>query len=191
MFKQCVGGCTGPTARDCLACRKFNDEGQCKEECPSFFVFMMKFSYGATCVTECPDYFLRQNGKCVDQCQPNMMSEDGECVPCKGDCPKKCKSSGIIHPGNINDFKDCVIIEGPVDILDQSFNGVANMPPSSLEVFSNVKEITGYLNVQATHPAFKSLYYFRNLEVISGRQLMEDTKASIFISGVRQALDFV
>lgn len=30
----CAGGCTGPTQKECLACRNFYDDGVCKHECP-------------------------------------------------------------------------------------------------------------------------------------------------------------
>lgn len=30
----CAGGCTGPTQKDCLACKNFYDDGVCKQECP-------------------------------------------------------------------------------------------------------------------------------------------------------------
>ena len=47
------------------------------------------------------------------------------------------------------------------------------MDPSKLEVLSTVKEITGFLNIQAHHPNFTNLNAFRNLEVIGGRHLTE------------------
>ncbi|XP_039287405.1 epidermal growth factor receptor [Nilaparvata lugens] len=109
-------------------------------------------------------------------------------VTSDGPCPKTCEGvdGGLIHSGNINDFKDCTIIEGSISILDQSFKGFQQvynnysfgeryqkMHPDSLEVFSTLKEVTGYINIQGDHPDFTNLSYFRNLEVIGGRQLTE------------------
>ena len=47
------------------------------------------------------------------------------------------------------------------------------MHPDRLEVFSTLKELTSFINIQATHPEFRNLSYFRNLETINGRQLTE------------------
>lgn len=47
------------------------------------------------------------------------------------------------------------------------------MEPSALEIFSTLKVVTGYLNIQAKHPDFKDLHYFRNLELIGGRESSE------------------
>lgn len=91
-----------------------------------------------------------------------------------------------MHSGNIDSFKDCTIIEGSIMILDQTFKGYVHfypnftpgskyppMHPDRLEVFSTLKEITGFLNIQGAHADFKNLSYFRNLEVIGGRTLTE------------------
>uniref|UniRef100_A0A6P4E3S0 Epidermal growth factor receptor-like n=1 Tax=Drosophila rhopaloa TaxID=1041015 RepID=A0A6P4E3S0_DRORH len=53
--------------------------------------------------------------------------------------------------------------------------------PTQLEVFSTVKEITGYLNIEGIHPRFRNLSYFRNLETIHGRQLMESMFGALAI----------
>lgn len=47
------------------------------------------------------------------------------------------------------------------------------MDPSKLQVFSTIKEVTGFLNIQAHHERFTNLSAFRNLEVIGGRHLTE------------------
>ena len=111
---------------------------------------------------------------------------EGECVPCDGPCPKTCHFSDTIHAGNINSFQNCTVIEGSLTILDSTFNGFQQiyqnftfgprylpMDPSKLEVFSTLKEVTGYINIQAHHPKFKNLSALRNLEIIGGRTLTE------------------
>lgn len=45
------------------------------------------------------------------------------------------------------------------------------MDPSELTRFKTVKEITGYLMVQARHRNFVDLSYFSGLETINGREL--------------------
>ncbi|KAG8192328.1 hypothetical protein JTE90_002148 [Oedothorax gibbosus] len=193
----CAGGCTGPTQADCLACRNFYDGGVCKQECPPMMRYNPatyswesnpngKYAYGATCVKNCPDHLLRDSGACVRTCPINKKAENHECVPCDGPCPKNCEGVEVLHADNIDSFKGCTIIEGSITILDTSFNGFQDvypnftfglphgkMHPSKLEVFSTLKQVTGFISIQASHADFKNLSFFRNLEVIGGRQLTE------------------
>ncbi|XP_022122355.2 epidermal growth factor receptor isoform X1 [Pieris rapae] len=201
----CAGGCTGPLPSQCLACRNFYDEGTCSQECPQMQKYNPttyswepnpngKYAYGATCVRNCPEHLLKDNGACVRSCPPNKTAVNGECIPCNVTCPKTCRAERPIHSGNIESFKDCTIIDGSIEILEMTFTGFqhvnpdysfgeryAKMEPDALEIFSTVREVTGYLNVQAHHPNFTSLSYFRNLEVIGGRQVVENLFASLYI----------
>lgn len=52
--------------------------------------------------------------------------------------------------------------------------------PSELEVFSDVKEVTGYVMIQSSHPEFTNLSFLRNLETIRGRDV--DTYVNRFCS---------
>lgn len=36
--KDCIGGCTGPTAKDCVACRKYINVNLCVPECPPEYI---------------------------------------------------------------------------------------------------------------------------------------------------------
>ena len=44
------------------------------------------------------------------------------------------------------------------------------MHPRELEVFGTLKEVTGFISIQANHHDFTNLSFFRNLEVIGGRE---------------------
>ncbi|XP_023221875.1 epidermal growth factor receptor-like isoform X2 [Centruroides sculpturatus] len=200
----CAGGCTGPTMSDCLACRNFYDDSVCKQECPPMRRYNPatyswesnpdgKYAYGATCVKTCPEHLLRDSGACVRSCPPNKKAEDGECVPCDGPCPKNCQGVDVVHADNIDSFRRCTIIEGSLTILDTSFGGFqevysnftfgplhGKMHPSKLEVFSTLKEVTGFVSIQGSHRDFTNLSYFRNLEIIDGRQLTE-LSAALYI----------
>ena len=68
------------------------------------------------------------------------------------------------------------LILGSITILDSSFDGFQQiydnftfgprypaMDPSRLVALSSLKEVTGFLNIQAHHPNFTSLESFRNL----------------------------
>ncbi|XP_034936586.1 epidermal growth factor receptor isoform X2 [Chelonus insularis] len=193
----CAGGCTGPKQSDCLACKSFLDDGVCTLECPPMQKYNPttysweanpdgKYAYGATCVRKCPEHLLRDNGACVRSCPPKKKALNGECVPCDGPCPKTCLGVDPIHSGNIDQFRDCTIYEGSINIMQHTFDGYQHilpnftfgsrygpMHPDRLEIFSTLKEVTGYINIQAHHPAFTNLSYFRNLEIIGGRQLTE------------------
>lgn len=193
----CAGGCTGPTQRDCIACKNFYDDGVCKEECPPMQRYNSvnytwehnpdgRYAYGATCVKNCPEHLLKDNGACVRSCPINKIPKNGECVPCDGACPKRCPGNSLVHSGNIESFRNCTVIDGSIRIIENTFKGYNEfypnktmsevsppMHPDQLEVFSNVKEITGYLDIQAVHKDFRNLSYFRNLEIIHGRILNE------------------
>lgn len=190
----CAGGCTGPKQTDCLACKNFYDDGACIQECPSMMRYNPseflwepnpkgKFAFGATCVKECPEHLLRDNGACVRTCPPNKRSTNGECVPCGGPCPKNCQGVEVVHSGNIDQLINCTVIEGSITISDSSFSGFSEpcttnttcqrympMHPSRLEAFKNLREITGYLSIRASHQDFKNLSFLRNLKFIGGRQ---------------------
>lgn len=157
-----------------------------------------KYAYGATCVRSCPEHLLKDSGACVRTCPPSKTAVHGECMPCNGPCPKTCTGAGIVHSGNIATFEGCTIIEGSLEILDQSFAGYQHvysnfsfgaryirMHPDQLEVFRSVREITGSLNIQGENPDFRNLSYFRNLEVIGGRQLSETHSLYIVKTSLR------
>lgn len=209
----CAGGCVGPKQSDCLACQNFYDDGVCKQECPPMMRYNPnsyswdynpegKYAYGATCVKDCPEHLLRDNGACVRNCPPNKKAQQGECVPCDGPCPKNCQGVSVVNSINIEAFRGCTIIEGSLTILDSTFNGFQEvyadfsfgprydkMDPSKLEVFSTLKEVTGYVNIQASHPNFTSLSYFRNLEVIGGRTLTEYFAALYIVKSSLKSLN--
>lgn len=145
-----------------------------------------KYAYGATCVRDCPEHLLKDNGACVRSCPSNKKNMHGECVPCDGPCPKNCEGVEIVHAGNIDSFRGCTVIEGSLTILDTSFTGfqevfqnftfghkVPAMDPDRLHVFNTLKEVTGFVSIQASHHKFTNLSYFKNLETIGGRQTTE------------------
>ncbi|KAK5642470.1 hypothetical protein RI129_008637 [Pyrocoelia pectoralis] len=200
----CAGGCVGPKQSDCIACKNFYDDGVCTQECPPMQIYNPttyswepnphgKYAYGATCVKKCPEHLLKDNGACVRTCPYNKKAERGECVPCTGPCPKTCTGDVQVNAGNIDSFRECTVIEGYLHILENSFTGYQHffpnltfgerypaMHPDQLQVFTTLKEITGFLNIQAYHQDFKNLSCFRNLEVIGGRTL-HDYFSSLYI----------
>uniref|UniRef100_A0A663LY94 Receptor protein-tyrosine kinase n=1 Tax=Athene cunicularia TaxID=194338 RepID=A0A663LY94_ATHCN len=195
---QCAAGCTGPRESDCLACRKFRDDATCKDTCPPLVLYNPttyqmdvnpdgKYSFGATCVRECPhNYVVTDHGSCVRSCNTDTyeVEENGvrKCKKCDGLCSKVCNGIGIgelkgilsINATNIDSFKNCTKINGDVSILPVAFLGDAftktlPLDPKKLDVFKTVKEISGFLLIQAWPDNATDLYAFENLEIIRGR----------------------
>ena len=201
----CAVGCTGPTQTECLACRHFDDDGLCRHQCPPIERYNLnssqwepnpkgKYAHKHKCLKNCPKNLLNENGVCVSSCSVGKMAKDNDCVICNGPCPKTCPGVGVVNSGNIDSYRGCVIIAGTLEILDQTFNGYPDvysnfsigpmfkkMHPDRLEVFSTLREVTGFINIQGDHADFTNLSYFRNLEVIGGRQLFGLYSASLYI----------
>ncbi|KAM3860320.1 LOW QUALITY PROTEIN: melanoma receptor tyrosine-protein kinase-like [Diretmus argenteus] len=195
--EHCAAGCTGPKPTDCLACRKFNDEGTCIDNCPPLMLYdpnthqlvsnpKAKFTFGATCVTSCPHNYVVTEGACVRTCSAETyeVEEDGvqRCKKCDGPCPKVCNGVGVgsltgaiaINASNIESFRNCTKINGAVSLIETSFRGdkffnIPPMDPAKLEYFRTVKEITGFLLIQFWPESLDSLSVFENLEIIRGR----------------------
>ena len=63
------------------------------------------------------------------------------------------------------------------------------MPPSKLEVFSTLKEVAGYINIQAHHPRFTTLSAFSNLEIVGVRHLTEYFSALYIVKTSLESLN--
>nr|KAF6469320.1 epidermal growth factor receptor [Molossus molossus] len=195
---QCASGCTGPRESDCLVCRKFRDEATCKDTCPPLMLYNPttyqmdvnpdgKYSFGATCVKKCPrNYVVTDHGSCVRACSPDSreVEEDGvrKCKKCEGPCRKVCSGIGIgefkdtlsINATNIKHFRNCTTISGDLHILPVAFKGdsfthTPPLDPKELDILKTVKEITGFLLIQAWPENRTDLHAFENLEIIRGR----------------------
>ncbi|KAJ3608480.1 hypothetical protein NHX12_025527 [Muraenolepis orangiensis] len=157
---QCAAGCTGPKDSDCLACRHFNDNGVCKDNCPSPTIYdtaayqskpnkNKKFSFGATCVKTCPHNYLAMEVACTMVC-PNANqevvishpdgSESQKCEKCEGACPKVCYGLGMgslqgvtmVTSSNVDQFNSCKKVFGSLAFLPQSFTGDPSSNTSAL-----------------------------------------------------------
>ncbi|KAH0521488.1 Epidermal growth factor receptor [Microtus ochrogaster] len=195
---QCAAGCTGPRESDCLVCHRFRDEATCKDTCPPLMLYNPttyqmdvnpegKYSFGATCVKKCPrNYVVTDHGSCVRACGPDYyeVEEDGarKCKKCDGPCRKVCNGIGIgefkdtlsINATKIKHFKYCTAISGDLHILPVAFKGdsftrTPPLDPRELDILKTVKEITGFLLIQAWPENWTDLHAFENLEIIRGR----------------------
>ncbi|XP_078459838.1 receptor tyrosine-protein kinase erbB-4-like [Lampetra fluviatilis] len=197
--KHCASGCTGPRETDCFACRIFNDSGACVDHCPAPVFYNpstfqlesnpnVKYSYGASCVKECPRNFVVNYNSCVRSCPVNKTEvEDGSgvkhCKPCPDNlCPKVCdgigsgnlKGAQTVDSKNIHFFSNCTTISGNLIFLRNGFDGdrYYNIPPlnpDTLDVFHNVQEVTGFLNIEAWPENRTDLSVLENLRTVRGR----------------------
>ncbi|KTG40165.1 hypothetical protein cypCar_00018386, partial [Cyprinus carpio] len=151
-----------------------------------------KYTYGAFCVKKChvsyTDNFVVDHSSCVRACPSNKMEVEENhikmCVPCTDICPKMCDGIGTgslqtaqtVDSSNIEMFVNCTKINGNLIFLitgikGDMYHGIGALDPEQLNVFRNVREITGYLNIQSWPENMTDLGVFSNLVTIGGRTL--------------------
>nr|XP_014354429.1 PREDICTED: receptor tyrosine-protein kinase erbB-3 [Latimeria chalumnae] len=102
------------------------------------------------------------------------------CELCTGVCPKACRGTKVgsqyetVDSRNIDSFINCTKILGNLDFLVTGINGdewrqTTPLNPEKLRVFETVREITGYLNIQAWPENMTDFNVFSNLTTIGGR----------------------
>uniref|UniRef100_A0A8C4Z8Z9 Receptor protein-tyrosine kinase n=1 Tax=Gadus morhua TaxID=8049 RepID=A0A8C4Z8Z9_GADMO len=194
---ECAGGCTGPHDTNCSACRNFNNSGSCVPQCPKTHIYSKltfklernpsaKYQYGSICVAQCPSNFVVDESSCVSSCPKGKMEVEKtegvkRCEPCGGPCPKVCIGTGpaerqTVDALNIESFRNCTKIQGSLHFLVTGIKGddYKNIPaidPEKLKIFSTVREITDYLNIQSWPTNMSDLSVFSNLQTIEGRTL--------------------
>lgn len=207
--RECAGGCTGAGSEDCYACRNYNNDGECIEECPSTrsnrrrpkdqLFTQNKFTFDDVCVNECPDYTYQYEDTCVLSCprgttpmKINPLSAR-VCTRCKK-CAKECVfEEDFVHAGNIDLLKDCVIVKGHLAIVKATFQGdryhkVPPMSPSRLDVLKSIKEITQFLYVSDTPASVTSLRMLRNLQIIDGQKTLNGYALAVVFCKSLQSL---
>ncbi|KAM9296240.1 receptor tyrosine-protein kinase erbB-2 [Gastrophryne carolinensis] len=197
--EQCAAGCIGPRSSDCLACRYFNNSGTCEEHCPPPLVYDPlsyeyihnpngRYTFGASCVEQCPyNYLATEVFSCTLLCpqgnQEVIRGNVQKCEKCTDPCSKVCyglgmdflKNARAINSTIIEHFKDCTKIFGNLVFLKESFQidskTNTSLTAQDLEVFRDLKEITGYIYIDSWPEELFNLSVFANLTVIRGRLL--------------------
>ncbi|KAL1246301.1 Insulin-like peptide receptor [Trichinella spiralis] len=189
--RRCVGGCIGPTDRDCYACRDVIYQGQCLDKCPKglYELGHRRCINQEECISRHPvkdevtgDILrykaLDAEGSCVLKCPTGYEedpNDDRKCVLCQGVCLKKCFGGDVRSLAEAAQFKGCNIVLGPLDIMMQR-----NVAGKLEEYLGDIREITHYLKVSFS-PSFVSLNMLKNLRIIRGQELWNDKYAlSVF-----------
>lgn len=190
--EECQGGCTGPTDRDCVACRKVSWEGRCMNKCPNIpktfeylerrcVTFMDCIHMPKSSVTKKESVFKpftpSEGGKppvCVDECPKDYQELPGkptECKRCTGRCAKVCDGGLIGSVSQAQSYKDCTVINGSLEIsVKKHASDVIGLLSDYLE---HIEEITGYLKVARSNPLI-TLHFLKSLKVIRGQSLDRD-----------------
>jgi proprotein convertase subtilisin/kexin type 5 len=113
----CAGGCTGPSASQCVSCARgaFRLESSCVASCPSSY-FANSSNVCIACSSQCADScsgpganqcircrYFNNNGVCVSKCDIgtyadnsfNCLACDLQCVACYGPSPSQCQAAVV------------------------------------------------------------------------------------------------
>ncbi|XP_026758782.1 insulin-like receptor isoform X2 [Galleria mellonella] len=192
--RSCLGGCNGPTSRDCFACKhysfKYGSERTCVENCPRD-----TYKLFARCVAqeECrkmppppplvgssetnqqrPDSNIKAykifNDSCVYICPSGYMEvgdvETATCIPCpKTGCVRECSGGKIDSIAAAERYRGCTHINGKLEItLRASGGNTMAVLESSL---GEIREIVGCLQVTRSYMLI-SLMFLKSLKKIVG-----------------------
>ncbi|CAI4223107.1 unnamed protein product [Auanema sp. JU1783] len=182
----CAGGCTGPTAQDCLACKENSYNGVCVSKCPELMVYDRRtatripnpngtYLYDRYCVDKCPDHLLIDGETCVRHCSigkhHDMTKETRECEKCKGECPKVCYVDHPLTGSILRNLVDCEEIDGFIAILDSKMSSSDGYSVEDLYALKSVRMISEYIVISTVHLSPRNLSFLENLEFVEGRQL--------------------
>nr|VZI48547.1 unnamed protein product [Spirometra erinaceieuropaei] len=189
--QECLGGCNGPSAEDCLVCRNFQHNGTCIESCPVNLYGL----FGRHCVTReaclsrpvpsellknpteynqphyVPKRFAIHGRNCVPTCPEGFQRSlsSGECAPCVGNCKDKSRDCGdiiIYQQSDIASAVDCVTARS---VLISLRTGQDDLLSVLAEAFSKLRVIHRSLRIIRSD-ALLSLSFLRHLTDIYGRE---------------------
>ncbi|KAJ8735724.1 hypothetical protein PYW07_007344 [Mythimna separata] len=180
---SCLGGCSGPTSRDCHACRNFSfgngSERICLDSCPANGTFQLFHR----CVTEqeCrdtpppltadprPRRYKISGNRCVYDCDIGYMEvgdpKNATCVKCSpSGCRKDCLGDKIDSVAAAEKYRGCTHVTGNLEISLRASGG--NTLALLEESLGEIREITGSLSVIRAYPLV-SLMFLKNLKKIT------------------------
>lgn len=182
--ENCLGGCRGPTARDCLACKHVYHDKECKRTCPPN---TYKFK-NRRCLTEKECRSVAYNFKlleanmttnrtalCTEHCPIGYIENPGDrnrCLKCKARCPKKCPAKEVKSITSIQSLKDCTEITG--ELILQHLDGV--LAQELAANLAQIEEVHNFIKITRSD-GLVSLSSFKSLKVIHGKKLEDDRYA--------------
>ncbi|CAL1547875.1 unnamed protein product [Lymnaea stagnalis] len=199
--EYCLGGCWGPTAKDCFVCKNVKFRDECKPNC-SVETYILA---NRRCLTdrEClalpaqtprsmpladdnrPKLLDRDNKKeCVFQCPKSYKAQElpfgqkaSECVPCGGLCPKVCNKTKVYTIKDSEQLRGCTKIQGDLDIL---VHGGKDLDKELSNNLGSIQEVTGYLKIMRSF-GILTLHFFQSLEIIGGERLVNDVYSLVIV----------
>ncbi|XP_072050525.1 insulin-like peptide receptor isoform X2 [Amphiura filiformis] len=177
--EQCIGGCDGPTERDCVACRNLVVNKTCTDKCPAG-----TYKYlDRRCIRpeECPQNWTLFNGICDDNCPIGFTrntTNPRQCQPCDGPCPKVCEGIDINSVAAAAQFAGCTKVMGTLSI---SIHGASNnnIMKELEDSLGMLEEITGALEVRKA-ASISSLNFLKSLRIVRGDYLING-KYAIYV----------
>ncbi|GAB1600284.1 insulin-like peptide receptor isoform X2 [Argonauta hians] len=182
--ENCLGGCRGQTALDCLACKHVYHDKECKKTCPPN---TYKFK-NRRCLTERECRSVAYNFKlleanmttnrtalCMEHCPAGYIEnpdDPNRCLKCKARCPKKCPAKEVKSISSIQSLKDCTEITG--ELILHHLNGIL---AQELEAnLGQIEEVHNFIKITRSD-GLVSLSAFKSLKVIHGKKLEDDRYA--------------
>lgn len=179
--RSCLGGCTGTTINDCIACKNVMLGTQCVDSCPNnTFSFMDR-----RCITEnkCREQkrpresnlnkeypFKPFQNVCRSDCPVGYMDDESSnlttCKKCNGPCQKECAGANIDSIASAQKLRGCTHITGSLEI---QIRGGKNIVKEMEDSLSTIEEIDGYLKIVRSFPLI-SLNFLKNLKIIRGNE---------------------
>ncbi|OAF71775.1 hypothetical protein A3Q56_00456 [Intoshia linei] len=174
---ECIGGCTGTSAKDCFLCKNVSFNNICTSQCPSHEITQYGESvdnpigkyyllYSSVCVLTCPHNMVHYKTNCVRTCPKSTTNVDGVCLNCSIDksnnlplCEKSCDGNGeydSMHYDNLPKYENCTVITKNIVITSDGIkklsSGVVVLKDEEIttELFKpleNIKIISGYLYI--------------------------------------------
>ncbi|XP_063242615.1 insulin-like receptor isoform X2 [Bacillus rossius redtenbacheri] len=194
--ENCLGGCTGPNANQCVVCKDFKSGDKCVKHCDNdTYEFMNR-----RCISEeecfnmpqpkelSNDYLRRPkpwkpfNNTCMLDCPPDYMEtqdsrQNYRCTPCQGPCRRECDGANVDSIASAQKLHGCTYIKGSLEI---QIRGGKNIVRELEESLSMIEEIEGSLKIVRSFPLI-SLNFLKNLHIIHGKKLDSDKYAFVVL----------
>lgn len=181
---SCLGGCAGPTAKDCKTCKNLlTKDNECVDRCTNgTFEFMNRrcvdeqkcrsMSKPREALDSVQNYPYKPfNGSCVIECPAGYMDDEVDrkmsCKKCEGPCLKECSATNVDSISSAQKLRGCTHIKGSLEIQIRGGKSIVKELEESL---SMIEEIDGYLKIVRSFPLI-SFNFLKRLRVIRGNVL--------------------